>query len=116
MINNNRLNQAKRAAIIYLEMRGFTLVEQNYSRSSGKVDLIVTKENIAYFILIYYQEGFNAPLNDLPPVVNDTLANKLTITAEYWQKETAWNNKITFSSIIIAGSSYSIISFNNNII
>jgi Holliday junction resolvase-like predicted endonuclease len=110
-ISSTRLKTEK-AARVYLSMRGFDILEQNWSLGRYKLDVIAKKNNCIYFISLNYQT------NTLPqnPLFDSSEHNKRQLAAEAWLVETKWDAKYVFSTIEIVGQDFTVVGFNDDLI
>jgi Holliday junction resolvase-like predicted endonuclease len=106
--------KAKKSARTYLEMRGFIVLELNWSLSRSKIDLIAQKTGLIYFISINYQadEASDLPVDPLTRAKLD----QLNRNAEAWTSESKYTGKYVFASIELAGPNFSVIGFNEDLI
>jgi Holliday junction resolvase-like predicted endonuclease len=110
-ISANKLKSEK-AARVYLSMRSFDILEQNWSLGRYKLDVIAKKNAKVYFISINYQANV-LPSN---PLFDSSEHIKKQMAAEAWLIETKWDGKYVFSTIEIVGQDYAIIGFNDDLI
>src|SRR5258707_723202 len=47
--------KAEKAAAIYLEMRGFKILEQNWRRPRAEIDIVAIKDGIIHFAEVKYR-------------------------------------------------------------
>ena|SRR5579884_2864684 len=101
------LVKAIKAASIYIEMRGYIVLEQNWSLGKNKIDIIASKGNCIYFIEVDVHEPNSAGFS----IVDQTKINKIKSAAGSWLQENKWAKPYSYSSIIV-DEKMNILSFN----
>jgi putative endonuclease len=114
MTKNNTDMKAETAASLYLEMRGYKVLERNWHRSKSKIDIIASKDNAISFVDIKYKAHDSE--SSTVEALTTTQLLQLQKAAWTWVDETKWNDKYIISSIEVAGPDYVILSFTENII
>jgi Holliday junction resolvase-like predicted endonuclease len=104
--------KAIRAARLYLEMRGFKLIEQGWGSGRHKIDIIAAKNNQVHFIEVNYQGD-----NSLRPIelMTQSRHSKMRAAAEAWQTDTKYNGVGVLSSIDMVGPNFAVIGFSENL-
>jgi Holliday junction resolvase-like predicted endonuclease len=106
--------KSDRAARVYLEMRGFKVLEQNWGLSRNKIDLIASKDKTVYFIEIKIHDNFQ---KDLKLDINtSSKLNKIRQAGESWMDDSKWPGKYVFSTLELAEESLTVISFNDSLV
>jgi Holliday junction resolvase-like predicted endonuclease len=111
MASSDQRSKTEKAARTYLEMRGFTLLEQNWSLGKHKVDIIAQKDNEIYFICL------SAVLES--EAISSTKPIKLFNYDNFYRAAQAWTTTNKYSdsfylySIDISLAGYSIMGFNS---
>jgi putative endonuclease len=106
--------KAETAARVYLEMRGFKILEQNWRRPRAEVDIIATKDGTLHFVEVKYrkddQQG--GGLDAITP----TKLRQMRRGAELWVEESKWQGEYILSAIDIAGQQFSVMGFVENVL
>jgi len=106
--------RAETAAKTYLEMRGFQVVEQNFRRPRCEIDIVATKDNVAYLVEVKYrrtdQQG-----NGLEYITASKL-RQMRYAAETWADEYKWQRDYRLSAIEVAGKDFMIMHFIEDVI
>jgi len=105
--------KAERAAVAYLEMRGFRVLEQNWRRPRGEIDIIASKDNVIHFVEVKYRHD-----NDQGSGLDAITASKLKQmqrTAWAWVEENKYRGEYVLSAIEIAGRQFTVLSFIENV-
>ena len=106
--------KAEAAAKAYLEMRRFEVVEQNFRRPRCEIDIIATKEDVAYLIEVKYrrtdQQGSGLEY------ITTTKLRQMRYAAETWVDEYKWQHNYRLSAIEVAGKDFTIMHFIENVI
>lgn len=104
--------KAEQAARVYLEMRGFKIIEQNWRLPKYEIDIVAIKDNIVHFVEVKYRykddqgSGFDA--------ITETKLKQMKRAAWAWVDENKWHDEYVLSAIEIAGSKFSVIGFVEN--
>ncbi|MDB5169228.1 MAG: putative Ribonuclease [Candidatus Saccharibacteria bacterium] len=101
--------KAERAAALYLEMRGFKVLEQNFRRARCEVDIIATKDGVAHLVEVKYRAS-----NDQGGGLDAITATKLRqmrFAAEIWVQESKWPSEYVLSAIEVEGPTFAILNF-----
>ena len=113
MNSTNTGRKAERAAVVYLEMRGFIIIEQNWRRPRCEIDIIAQKDGAVHFVEVKYRErdeqggGLEA--------ITPTKLKQMQRAAWAWVDETKWRGEYVLSAVEIAGSGFTIIGFIENV-
>ncbi|HET9174524.1 MAG TPA: YraN family protein [Candidatus Saccharimonadales bacterium] len=106
--------KSEQAAKVYLEMRGFHVIEQNYRRSRYEIDIIAKKENVVYFVEVQYR--ISSAYDNAYEYLSPSQLCKLQSAAESWLDEYKWHGNYNLSTIEISENTYSILGFIENIL
>jgi putative endonuclease len=104
--------KAEQAARVYLEMRGFTLLEQNWRRPRCEVDLIVKKDGVIHFVEVKYRKdddqggGFSA--------ITASKLKQMQRSAWIYIEEEEWKGEYVLSAVEVGGKEYAIMGFIEN--
>lgn len=105
--------KAEQAARVYLEMRGFQILEQNWRLPKYEIDIIAKKDSVIHFIEVKYRfkdeqgSGFDA--------ITQTKLNQMRRAAWAWVDENKWRGEYVLSAIEIADKDFSVIGFIENV-
>ena len=106
--------RAEAAAKVYLEMRGFKIMELNWRRPRAEVDIIAEKDGVMHFIEVKYRRddqqggGFDA--------ITSTKLRQMRRGAELWVDESKWHGEYVLSAIDIQGRDFAIMGFVENVL
>ncbi len=106
MTNKQHLASLK-AARLYLDMRGYRILEQNWSQSKNKIDLIAIKNTIEFIAINYLPDNYNDP-----EITTAELSLKLKQATLIWLEENKYIKDYRTSLIEVYGHNYTILSFN----
>lgn len=78
-------DQGENLAALELQKRGYQILEHNYRKRTGEIDLIAQKDNIIYFVEVKAQNNlsFSAPADK----VNARKRQRIANTAAIWFAE-----------------------------
>jgi Holliday junction resolvase-like predicted endonuclease len=114
MINQMHKRKAIRAARLYLEMRGFKLLEQNWGLGKHKFDLIASKKELISFIDIDYSFDILDLSNN--SLLTEGETNRIKNAIEAWTDQNKFVGKLSYSRLELGGPDFSILNFNENIV
>lgn len=106
--------KAERAAAVYLEMRGFKIIEQNWRRPNCEIDVIASKDNVLHFIEVKYRarddqgSGFDS--------ITQSKVRQMQRSAWAYVDETEYTGKYTLSAIELGGPKFSVLSFAEDVL
>lgn len=107
-------HKAEEAAKVYLEMRGYKIVEQNYRRSRCEIDIVAGKGDVMYFVEVKYRRT-DSHGSGLEYVTNTKL-RQMQFAANTWVEEYKWHGDYQLSAIEIAGTDFVVLSFIENVL
>lgn len=101
--------KAESAAAVYLEMRGFKVVERGWRLPKAKVDILALKDNVMHFVEVKYSktDGQRAALD----VMSASELKRRQRAVFLWLEETKWQGDYELNTIDIAGPDYIVMSF-----
>lgn len=105
--------KAEAAARVYLEMRGFKILEQNWRRPQAEVDIIATKDGAVHFIEVRYRRD-SAQGGGLESITPAKL-RRMRRGALSWVAETKYRGEYVLSAIEIGGPTFAVMGFIENI-
>jgi putative endonuclease len=104
--------KAEQAARVYLEMRGFKVLEQNWRLPRFEIDIVASKDGVVHFIEVKYRvrddqgTGFDA--------ITTTKLKQMRRAAWAWVAENEYKGEYVLSAIEIGGRNFSVLSFVEN--
>lgn len=104
--------KAEKAARVYLTMRGFNIIEQNWSLGRSKLDVIASKNDIVYFVDVNYR----AASDSSSELFNTAKHKQKQLASTAWLEESKWPGSFVFSTIEMSGSDYSVVSFTDDLV
>lgn len=104
--------KAERAAATYLEMRGYTIVEQNWRRPNAEIDIIAEKDGVRYFVEVKYRLDYaqGGGLEAITP----TKLQRMRRAARGYVEEVKWRGEYCLSAVEVAGPQFSVMAFIDN--
>jgi Holliday junction resolvase-like predicted endonuclease len=102
--------RAIRAAKVYLEMRGFLIIELGFQRPRGAVDIIAKQHHTTYFVEVIYSRQDDSIDYATSRPASERL-QKLRRGAASWLEESKSLLDFQFASIELAGADYSVLGF-----
>lgn len=106
--------KAEAAAKVYLEMRGFEIIEQNYRRANCEIDIIARKDGVIHFVEVRYRarddqgSGFDS--------ITSSKLKQMRRAAWTWVEEYKWRGEYVLSAIEVSGQQFAIMGFIENVI
>lgn len=105
--------KAEKAAVVYLEMRGYKILEQNWRTSRHEIDIIAQKDGTIYFVEVRYRK------NDLQGGGYDSLTasklKKMHSSAWAWVDENKYRGPYSLAAIEVSGREFAVLGFIDNI-
>jgi putative endonuclease len=101
--------KAEAAARVYLEMRGFEILEQNWRLPGHEVDIIARKGGVVHFVEVRYRakdeqgSGFDS--------ITASKVKRMRNAAWAWVDENKYRGEYVLSAIEIAGRNFTILGF-----
>jgi putative endonuclease len=105
--------KAEAAARVYLEMRGFKIIEQNWRRPRCEIDIIASKGGVVHFIEVKYRFSDNQG-SGLDAITASKLG-QMRRAAWIWVDEAKWPGEYILSAVEIAGPKFTIMAFIENV-
>jgi putative endonuclease len=105
--------KAEAAARVYLEMRGFKIIEQNWRRPRAEIDIIAQKDGVVHFIEVKYRakDDQGSGLDAITP----TKLKQMQRAAWFWADEYKWHGEYVLSAIELSGPQFTVMSFIENV-
>lgn len=110
-IQTNR--RAVVAAKVYLEMRGYEIIELHWHHSRCSIDIVAKRSENMYLVEVKYR-GLDFLSTDTE-ILTKSRQQQLYLAAESWVEEHKWHGKYYLSVVEIAGRDYSVMSFTDSI-
>jgi ribonuclease HII len=104
--------RAEAAAKVYLEMRGYTIVEQNFRRPRCEIDIVARKREVIYFVEVKYRRT-DEQGGGLEAITVSKL-RQMRYAAAVWVAETKWHGEYELAAIEVAGPTYAVLNFIEN--
>lgn len=106
--------QAEAAARVYLEMRGYEIVEQNYRRANCEIDIVARKGGHIYFVEVKYRktDGQGGGLE----AITASKLKQMTRAAYTWVDEYKWHGAYQLAAVELAGENFTVMGFIDNVI
>ncbi|MDB5164512.1 MAG: putative Ribonuclease [Candidatus Saccharibacteria bacterium] len=106
--------KAEVAARVYLEMRGYKIIEQNFRRSRCEIDIVAQKDDVIHFVEVKYRKDYGQG-GGLEAITASKL-RQMRYGAAVWVEEYKWNGEYVLSAVEIAGEEFSVMAFIENVI
>ena len=109
MNTTNIGRRAEGAAKVYLEMRGYRIVEQNWRRPRCEIDIVAEKDGVMHFVEVKYRfdDGQGGGLEAITP----TKLKQMQRAAWTWVDEYKWRGEYVLSAVELAGQEFAVLSF-----
>jgi Holliday junction resolvase-like predicted endonuclease len=102
------------AAKLYLEMRGYDIVEQNWRRSASVIDTVARKNDKIYFVSIIYSPD-SAKQGDKVEVLTESDQNKKITAAQRWLDDEKLRTPYSLATITIGDPNFNVLSFSDSL-
>lgn len=105
--------RAEAAAKVYLEMRGYKVIEQNWRRPRCEIDIVALKGGILHFVEVKYRhnDGQGGGLE----AITASKLKQMRRAAWLYVDETKWRDEYVLSAVEVASPGFAIISFIENV-
>jgi Holliday junction resolvase-like predicted endonuclease len=114
MSNTITGQKAEQAAVVYLEMRGYSVLEQNFRRPRCEIDIVAKKDGIVYFVEVKYR-ATNAQGGGLE-AITATKLRQMQFAAEIWVQDTKWAGPYQLAAVEVGGPTFAIEHFIDNVL
>lgn len=105
--------KAERAAKVYLEMRGYHILEQNYRRPHCEIDIIAEKDGLLLFVEVKYRKD-DRQGGGLEAITASKLQH-MRRAAQTWIEDSKWRGEHVLSAIEIEGPDFAVMNFIENV-
>lgn len=105
--------KAEKAASLYLEMRGYRILERNWRRPRCEIDIVAEKASVVYFVEVKHR--FNDEQGGGLEAITPTKLKKMRYAAATWREESKWRGESQLAAIETAGRGFTILSFLDNV-
>jgi putative endonuclease len=95
-------SQAESAAADYLKKKGFSIIERNYRRPFGEIDIVARDRETVVFVEVKSRagSGFGGPEG----TVGSAKQRKLVRAAQAWLRSRRWEGPARFDVVAFEGS------------
>jgi putative endonuclease len=105
--------KAEQAAATYLEMRGYTILEQNWRRPHCEVDIIARKHGVVYFVEVKYRR--NSSQGGGLDYITDAKLKRMRRGAVSWVEEEKYRGDIQLAAVEVGGPGFVVEHFIDNV-
>lgn len=112
MNSTQKGQKAETAAALYLEMRGYQIIEQNWRRPRCEIDIVARKDDRLYFVEVRYRA--TASQGSGIDSITQAKLKKMQRSAWYYVEETEWRGPYQNSVIEVEGPDFQILSYVEN--
>lgn len=105
--------KAEAAARVYLEMRGYKIIEQNWRRPRAEIDIVASKDKAMHFIEVKYRatDAQGGGLEAITP----TKLKQMRRAAWLWVEENEYPGQYQLDALELAGRDFTVMSFVENV-
>ena len=104
--------KAQAAAKVYLEMRGWRVLEQNWRRPRYEIDIVAEKDGVKHFVEVKYR--FNDEQGGGLEAITPTKLRQMQRAAHAWVEENKWCGEYVLSAVEVEGPSFVVMNFIEN--
>lgn len=106
-------DRAELAARLYLEMRGFQIIEQNWRRPRCEIDIVARKNSVLHFVEVKYRrdDAQGGGLEAITP----TKLKQMQRSAWMYTEENEYNGEYQLDAIEVGGDSFAVLNFLENV-
>jgi len=106
--------KAESTAKVYLEMRGYKIIEQNWRRPRCEIDIIAQKDGVIHFVEVKYR--YDDEQGGGLEAITKTKLHQMTYAANTWVAETKWSGEHVLSAIELSGPTFAVLSFIDDVL
>ena len=106
-------HKAEAAATVYLGMRGYKILEQNWRRPRYEIDIVAEKDTRVYFVEVKYR--FDDEQGGGLDAITKSKLQHMERAAKAWVQENKWRGEFCLAAIEIAGPTFAVLSFIDNV-
>jgi putative endonuclease len=106
--------KAETAAGVYLKMRGFEILEQNWRRPGCEVDIIAKKDGVLHFVEVKYRA--NDDQGGGLEAITATKMKQMRRGAWSYVDEVKYRGEYVLSAIELAGPEFTVLNFVEDVI
>ncbi len=104
--------RAERAAKVYLEMRGFRVLELNWRRPYSEIDIVAEKDGAKHFVEVKYR--YNDDQGGGLEAVTLAKLRQMRRAATAWVEENKYGGEYVLSVVEIGGPDFAVLGFVEN--
>lgn len=113
-MNTTQLGRkAEAAAGVYLEMRGYQVLEMNFRRPRCEIDIIAQKDGVVYFVEVKYRRSYDQ--GGGLEAITATKLKQMAYAANVWVEETKWSGPFQLAAIELSGPDFAVMGFIDNV-
>ena len=105
--------KAETAASVYLEMRGYKILERNWRRPRYEIDIVAQKDDVIFFVEVNYR--FNDDQGGGLEAITKSKLKLMHYAGDAWTEETKWRGDVSLAAVEIAGDNFTVMSFVDNV-
>ena len=98
-------NIAEDKAVLFLEERGYLIVERNFYSRFGEIDIIASRDGVLHFVEVKSGEDYEVAVQNITP----SKVRKLIKTADVYMKKNSLDLEYMFDAVIVTPSEISLI-------
>ena len=109
MSNFSHGRASEEAAVEYLKLQKFEIVEQNYRTRYCEIDIVANKNKTVYFVEVKYRQS-SVQGTGLDYITPKKL-KQMRFAAEMWVQEHDWKGDYELSAIEVSGKDFKVVEF-----
>lgn len=113
MTSTDTGRKAEKAASVYLEMRGYEIIERNWRRPRCEIDIIAKKDGAIHFVEVKYR--FNDDQGSGLEAITATKLKQMRRAAWTWVAENEYRGDYQLDAVETAGRDFTVLSFVENV-
>jgi len=91
--------KAENKAVLFLEKKGFRIIERNFYSRFGEIDIIALKDDVLHFVEV--KSGKNEPVYQITP----SKLSKIVKTSQIYLNKTKLNFDYCYDALIVKENS-----------
>lgn len=98
---------------MYLEMREYKVIEQNWRRPRCEIDIIAEKNGVVYFVEVKHRH--NDDQGGGLEAITPSKLKRMRYAAATWREESKYFGESQLAAVETAGSDFTVLSFIDNV-
>ncbi|SFV49933.1 putative protein [hydrothermal vent metagenome] len=104
-MSRSKGDEAEAKAILFLQKKGFIIVESNYYSRFGEIDIIATKDGVLHFIEVKSAREYEGAIYNITP----KKVERIVKTSQVYLKKNALDMEFCYDAVIVTPNAIELI-------